>query len=67
MTINSMATIMKMTETPFEFVRKKTPPNLRLNFDCVISVKTGTQVWFLKKDMESSLCSNDKLFRGVPR
>ena len=74
MTINSMATIMKMTETPFEFVRKKTLPNLRLNFDCVISVKTGTQAWSLKKDMEScpgfaeaSFRSNDKLFRGASR
>ena len=56
-----------MTEIPFEFVSKKVPPKLLLNFDCVILVKTGIQVWFLKKDMESCFRSNDKHFRGVPR
>jgi len=67
MTINSMATIRKMTETPFEFVRRKIPPNLPLNFDCATPVKPGIQMWFLKKDMESCLRSNDKLFRGALR
>ena len=56
-----------MTETPFEFVRKKILPKLPSNFDCVIPVKAGTLAWSLKKDMESCLCSNDKLFRGAPR
>ena len=67
MTINSMATIRKMTEIPFEFVSNKVPPKLLLNFDCVIPVKTGIQVCFLKKDMESYFHSNDKHFRGAPR
>ena len=65
----------KRTEMPFEFFRKKIPPNLPLNFDCVIPVKlvleilnrgTGIQVWFLKKDMDSCFRRNDKLCRGAP-
>jgi hypothetical protein len=69
-----MAIIRKMTDTPFEFVRKKITRNLLLNFDCFTPVKAGTQVWSLKKDMDScpgfaeaSFRGNDELIKEAPR